>query len=112
MPTNRAAVKGNSAKRILASLQMVSMALLVGISLYIYNDWRVHRSSAAPLPQGASGQNTKGGGTVETPLDLGNQGVSGTVEVGPDGTIHPLDGGQDIPAPSPIPAATPDTSTP
>lgn len=99
--------KGIPAQRVLTSLQMVSMALLIGVSLYIYNDWRTHRSSAAPLAPptksqaSGSGQGSGSGGqsqapgthtTEETPLDLGDQGVSGTVEVGPDGTIHQEDG--------------------
>lgn len=92
-------MKGIPTRRVLTSLQMVSMVLLVGVSLYIYNDWRVHRSSASPLPSVKSGQSSgsKAGShtTEETPLDLGDQGVSGTVEVGPDGTIHPIDGGKD-----------------
>jgi hypothetical protein len=93
-------MQGTASRRVLTSLQMVSMAMLVGVSLYIYNDWRVHRTSAAPATETSGSQkspSTGGNPKDDTPLDLGDQGVSGPVEVGPDGTIHPTDGSKDIP---------------
>jgi hypothetical protein len=71
-------------RRVLLTLQLVSMTMVAGISLFIYNDWRTHRTLAAP--------ETPVHQAEEQPLTHSDQDVNGTIEVGPDGTIHKPDG--------------------
>ena len=66
--------------RVLLSFRVGMSLLLIGISLYLYNDWRTHRTLAAP--------NTPHTLTpMQQPLQFPDQAVSGIIEIGPDGEI-------------------------
>lgn len=59
--------------------------MLIGASLFMYNDWRDHRTLAAP-------NNSNNPPVVEdptqTPLTLPDQSVSGNVTINPDGSVE------------------------
>lgn len=74
-------------RRIGMSLRFMAMAALIGVALYMYNDWRTHQTLAAPdAPVQRKPQST------ETPLKLPDEDVKGTVQLGPNGEITPLTG--------------------
>jgi hypothetical protein len=65
------------------SLQFFLTIVVIGLVLYVFNDWRTHRTHAAPeIPVNSPAIPNHSQSAY--PLD---QGVSGTVQVNPDGTF-------------------------
>jgi hypothetical protein len=73
-------------RRIIFSLQLFFTAAIIGIGLFVYNDWRVHRTLAEPL----SPTPTELQPSPNTSSDEGEPGVSGTIQVNPDGSMKQL----------------------
>lgn len=68
-------------KRVVRTLQFLVAGMFVGLSLYIYNDYKDSKAAAEAQVNQSS---------VEVPTKDGES-VSGIVEIGPDGVIHHSD---------------------